>query len=258
MILDLKRIVPRSAAILGLAISACGGVQAPSVEGGGSSACDEVEVAEDDHANVKISSGELSLSQQCVDFGSHDTAQQVLLTLSNDSGTDIEDVLYNALSAPFSISFNGCPPDLTNGMSCLIQLSFDAPSINPGMTHTSAFSITYPGGALLTKVTGSRPSASGLQLSPTAWDFGLQSTNVTKTFTLTNLTGAALTGITLNNPGTWYEEVGGSRPTTLPIGGTNTYVIVFKAGIAPSGTHTGAFTVTSSAGSATVTLTGQK
>lgn len=208
----------------------------------------------------KPAAGGLTLSRSFVDFGPNNGISKVNVALRNDSGAAISAIVLNAgvLTSPFSQIAHTCTSTLANGSTCLIQLQFDAAATGPGSTHTANYSINYSGGSPLTlPLSGSRPGT-GITLSGSTIGFGTRTTDIEASVGLTNSSGAPISGISVSIPGTAFVQSSDNCGSTLPTGGTCTLIFRFKASSVASGTYTAIAIVTSSAGSATVTLSGTR
>jgi hypothetical protein len=130
----------------------------------------------------------LTLSRSSIDFGSHDTAVSMNVVLTNNSGATITGFQFNTfpLSTPFAQEFNGCPPDLANGASCTIRLSFQGQLAVPGSDNGGTYRLSYNSGVMNLPLTGSRPAAAPGVLVAQLPSWAFSTVNEVKRFTFVN------------------------------------------------------------------------
>jgi len=150
---------------------------------------------------------------------------------------------------------NNCGSSLAAGATCTISVTFD-PSAAVYKTETIA--VAYTGGSQTVMATGTGVAGGSITLSPATVAFGNQTVGVTsaaKTATLSNSTGATVTGIAITEAGATSSFIEkNSCGTTLANGATCTFTFTFDPSAAVYKTLT--VTIEDSVGTQTLEATG--
>ncbi|WP_419804848.1 choice-of-anchor D domain-containing protein [Terriglobus sp.] len=196
----------------------------------------------------------LALSFSGTTVGTAGAAQAVKLT--NDGDVALTLISATVTSGDFT-AVNTCGPSLAAHSTCSINVTFTPKSVG---SQTGTLVVSDVGRAQVVTLTGSAIAAAGVTLAPATLSFpqtGVGNATAPQIATLTNNGGVplSLTGITMTGDfGMTAANGACTSTTTLAVGGSCLVPVAFvpKAG----GPRTGTVTITSSASTQTLALSG--
>ena len=152
-------------------------------------------------ATDMLSATSLSFAAQVV--GTASAAKTITITNSGDEALTL--ITAASSLSDYQVNTSACATNVPGHQSCSIAVVF-AP-VTPGARTgklTISDSLHVGNSALSVALSGNGLAPSGISLLPASFDFGAQgtgSTSTAQTFTLTNQSGAALTGLTFSAAG---------------------------------------------------------
>jgi hypothetical protein len=195
-----------------------------------------------------------SLTYASQNIGTTSAAQA--LTLTNATGGTITSlsVAVTGTNAGDYAQTNTCGTSLANNASCTVNVTFTPTAAG---TRTASITVTDSAGTQSSTLTGT--GTWNVTLSPASVAFGSQNVGTTSSpqpVTLTNNSGAALTGISVSFTGTNAADFAQTNTcgTSLAANSTCTINVTFTPGAA--GSRSATLSVTDAAGTQTSSLTG--
>jgi hypothetical protein len=197
------------------------------------------------------SSGLLNFSYEVVGI----TSPALQLTFTNAGAAPLT-VGAATISGDFAISDNTCPASLAIGGSCVLDITF-----TPTATGTRTGTLTIPsnsvgGNAMIALAGTGEGSGPVIVVSPLSLVYGAQAVGTVsspQSFTVSSVGGTAVAITSIVASGDFVQT--NNCPTTLAAnGGSCTVTVTFQP--TATGNRTGVVTLTDSAGTQAVTLTG--
>ena len=188
--------------------------------------------------------GQLSLSPSPVAFGSINVGsnQTISVTLSNSGGTDITVNQATLSGAGFTIGNLALPLTLHASGTASLSVTF-APTGAGNFTGSVTFATSA--GNVVLSISGTGVAVGQLTANPASLAFGSVQvgTNSSKSDTLTNTGGTALTISAATASGSGFSLSGLTLPVTLNAGQSTTFTVQFAPTV--SGAASGSISITS-------------
>jgi hypothetical protein len=201
--------------------------------------------------------GQLTASPTSLSFGrvaaGSNATQNVTLTNTGNAALQITNVA--AVGSGFSESGVSVPQTLNPSQTATLAVKFAPASAG---NASGSITVTNSAGSPVTIALSGAGTQPGLSISPATFDFGSIVDGQTKSqnFTLTNTGTATLTVSQISAAGAGYSASGLNTPTTLGVGQTASFSVLFAP--ATAGTLGGSVSISSDAPSSpnSATLTG--
>ena len=202
-----------------------------------------------------VNSGQLTSTPTSLGFGSVNTGSSGSLTetLTNSGGTSVTISAASSSGSGFSLSGLTLPTTLTAGQSVSFSMKF-SPIASGSVTGNLAVTSNAANSALNVPLTGTGIAPGQLTSTPASLSLGSVTTGATgsTTETLTNSGGTSVAISAASTTGSGFSLSGLSLPTTLNVGQSVSFSVMFSP--TASGGVTGNLAITSNAANSTINV----